>query len=76
MALSLAEIEREITRLTAEERARLIALLIDSLDPADDADIDGPWEQELLRRSKEIEAGTVVPVPGDEALERVRRTLR
>lgn len=72
MALSLAEIEREITRLTAEERARLIALL----DPADDADIDGPWEQGLLRRSKEIEEGTVVPVPGDEALERVRRTLR
>lgn len=76
MARSLAEIEREVTQLTVQERARLITLLIESLEPADEGDVDAAWEQELLRRSKEIEEGRVVPVPADEALDRIRRSLR
>ncbi len=76
MALSLAEIEREVTQLTAEERARLIARLIESLEAADDGDVEAAWEQEVLRRSREIEEGKVVPVPVEEALKRVRRSLR
>ncbi|MFM9886527.1 MAG: addiction module protein [Burkholderiales bacterium] len=76
MALSVTEIQREVTLLSVEERARLIALLIESLEAADEGNVDAAWEQELLRRSKEIEEGKVIPVPAEEALERVRRTLR
>ncbi|MFN0304866.1 MAG: addiction module protein [Burkholderiales bacterium] len=75
MALSVTEIQREVTLLSVEERARLIALLIESLESVDDGNVDGAWEQELLRRSKEIEERKVIPVPAEEALERVRRTL-
>jgi len=76
MALSLAELEREVTRLSPEERARLIALLIHSLEPADEGDVEAAWEAEVLRRAREIEEGKTVPVPAEEALERARRNLR
>lgn len=76
MTLSLAEIEEEATRLTLEERARLIGVLIASLEPADQGDIEAAWEQELLARSNEVQDGSVTPVPADDALERARRGLR
>ena len=76
MALSVTEIQKEVTLLSVEERARLIALLIESLESADDGNVDAAWEQELPRRSKEIEEGKVIPVLAEEALERVRPTRR
>jgi putative addiction module component, TIGR02574 family len=76
MPLSLAEIEKEVTQLSLDERARLISLLIASLEEADKADIEAAWEQEVLARSREIAEGRVTPVPAEEALARVRRTLR
>jgi putative addiction module component (TIGR02574 family) len=75
MPLSVAEIEREVSRLTPDERARLIGFLIATLEPADEGDIEAAWEEEVLARSKEIEEGRVIPVSADEALERVRRSL-
>lgn len=75
MSLSVFEIEREASKLTPADRARLIGFLIATLDPADEGDVEAAWEQEVLARSKEIRAGSVVPVPADEALARVRRSL-
>jgi len=75
MSLSLIEIETEARKLPLEERARLIGVLIASLESADEGDIEAAWEQELLARSKEVQDGSVSPVPADEALERVRRSL-
>ena len=75
MPLSVSEIEREASQLSSEERARLIGFLIETLEPADEGDIEAAWEEEVLARSKEIEEGRVVPVSADEALERVRRSL-
>ncbi|HZF34877.1 MAG TPA: addiction module protein [Candidatus Angelobacter sp.] len=75
MSLSLIEIETEARKLPLEERARLIGVLIASLESADEGDIEAAWEQELLARSKEVQDGSVNPVPADEALERVRRSL-
>jgi putative addiction module component (TIGR02574 family) len=75
MALTRAEIEKEAIELPVDERARLIATLIASLEPADEGDVDAAWEQELLARSEEVRQGEVAPVAADEALERVRRRL-
>jgi putative addiction module component (TIGR02574 family) len=76
MALSVVEIEKEVSRLTLDERARLIGFLIATLEPADEGDIDAAWEQEVLARSRQIQEGSVSPVPADEALARVRRSLQ
>ena len=75
MAMSLGEIEREISRLSLDERTRLIGILISSLEHEDEGDIEAAWEEEVLARSKEIQEGRVTPVPADEALARVRRSL-
>ena len=63
-------------RASSCERARLIEFLIQSLDPADEGDVETAWEREILARSKEIEEGRVTAVPADEALARVRGNLR
>ncbi len=72
MPLSVAEIEREVSRLSPDEKARLIGFLIADLEPSDQGDVDAAWEQEVLARSREVHEGRVVPVSADEALARVR----
>jgi putative addiction module component (TIGR02574 family) len=76
MSLSLVEIEKEVSQLTLDERARLISHLIATLEPADEGDIEAAWEQEVLARSEAIQEGRVAAVPADEALARARRSLR
>lgn len=79
MALSLPELEEEVIRLPQEDRERLIRLLISSLEPEAEEDeevVEAAWEQEVERRSREIEEGKVKLVPADEALARIRHKLR
>lgn len=75
MPLSVVEIEREASHLTVDERAQLISFLIATLEPADEGDIEAAWEKEVLARSEEVRSGSILPVPADEALARVRRSL-
>jgi putative addiction module component (TIGR02574 family) len=76
MGRSLAEIEREATQLPVEERARLIANLIASLEPIEEGDVAAAWEQEVEARSASFHRGEAKTVPAREALERARRNLR
>jgi putative addiction module component (TIGR02574 family) len=76
MSLSLAEIEQEVSRLSQDERERLIGFLIATLEPTDEGDIDAAWEKEVMARSKDVQEGRIVPVSADEALARVRRSLK
>jgi hypothetical protein len=75
MPLSIAEIEREVSQLTLDERERLLGFLIATLEPFDEGDIEAAWEEEVLARSMDIEKGVVAPLPADEALTRLRRGL-
>ena len=75
MSLSLVEIEQETVELTLEEKERLIGLLIASLEPPDERDVEAAWKEEVHARSKEIREGRVTAVPADEALARVRRSM-
>lgn len=76
MSKALADIEKEIARLTLEERARLIQHLIETHEPSDEGNVDAEWERERLRRSMEIEEGKVVGAPAEEVLDRIHRDLR
>ena len=53
--------------LTADERARLAARLIESLEPDDDADVEAVWRVEVARRLRELDEGTVETVDWLEA---------
>ena len=72
----LAELELKASQLTAEERAGLALLLLQSLEPMEDGDLDEVWQIEADRRLDQIESGEVKSVPGDEVFARVRRRLR
>ena len=79
MALSIAELEAEIAQLSMEDKERLISLLIRSLEAEVEEDpqiVEAAWQQEVERRSRQIEEGKVKLVPADEALARIRNSLR
>ncbi len=54
-------------QLPDSERAELAAWLIESLDPAVDDGVDAAWDDELKRRIKDLDDGTVATIPWPEA---------
>ncbi len=67
------ELEAEVLRLGAADRARILERLIQSFEP--DSEIEKAWDVEALRREAEVLSGAVKLVPGDEALARIRARL-
>lgn len=53
-------------------RAMLAEHLLESLDAEDQRRIDALWAEEAERRDKAIEDGSVVPIPGEEVMNRLR----
>jgi len=70
LAHDLAE---EILDLPAEERAKILELLIASFEPKSSA--QKAWIDIALSRREEVRSGKVAMVPGDEALARVRARI-
>ena len=70
-----SEVERilkEALQLPESDRADLAGKLIDSLDDSmDEGDVTPHWAEEIDRRMRELDDGTVKGVPWDE----VRRQL-
>ena len=53
--------------LPADQRARVAARLIESLDPEAEGDVDVAWRAEVARRVRELDDGTVESVDWLEA---------
>lgn len=64
------DLATEVLELPAEERARILQLLIASFEPKSNA--QKAWMHLALHRREEVRSGKVAMVPGDEALARVR----
>ena len=73
MAKPVEDLQAEVLSLPPAERSLLLERLIVSLDA--DPEIQRAWVQEAQRRDTEIESGAVAPVPGEEALARIRASL-
>ena len=58
---------QELLTLPADERADLAAALLQSLDPAADADAERAWDEEIRRRVEDVAAGRVTPLPWADA---------
>ena len=67
------DLAAEVLDLPAEERARILELLIASFKPKSNA--QKAWMNLALRRREEVRSGKVAMVPGDEALARVRARI-
>jgi putative addiction module component (TIGR02574 family) len=74
MKQDVAEILKKALELPPEARAAIAGSLLDSLDQAVDDDAESAWENEVLLRLKDLEEGTVNPVPWAEARRRIART--
>ena len=74
MGTSIEMLEAEVLQLPNAERSRLLERLITSFDP--EPAIREAWIREAERRDAELDAGVTKSVPADEALSRIRASLR
>ena len=73
MTMSVHELEAEVLRLAATDRARILERLIESFDR--DTKVGEAWLDEALRREEEVISGKVAMVSGREAVSRIRALL-
>lgn len=59
MDRNLKEVFQEAVQLPERDRATLLGLLIETLDPVFEPDVEAAWSEEIKRRLAEIDAGTV-----------------
>ena len=69
--MSIDDLLVEALRLSREDRARVAAELLSSLEQTDEV-VVAEWAEELLRRSADVREGRVVPVPWATAREELR----
>ncbi len=66
MARDLKELFSEAADLSEHDRATLAGLLIESLDPNPDPEVEGAWADEIAKRVVELDAGTVETIPWEQ----------
>ena len=66
MDRNLKDLFQEAVRLPERERATLAGLLIETLDPAPEEEIQAAWSAEIARRVAELDAGTVATIPWEQ----------
>jgi putative addiction module component (TIGR02574 family) len=73
MSRDVRSMFREALDLPEGDRATLAGLLIESLEPPPDPDVEELWSVEAERRWQEIESGAVQTVPWEEVRARLFR---
>jgi Putative addiction module component len=68
--MTVDELMREALALDAKDRASMAHELLNSLESLSEAEVEQLWIEEAERRSADIDAGTAVSVPAEEALAR------
>lgn len=76
MGMSRDDLEQELRRLPHQERARLAALLLASLEPVEEGNVMEAWLHEAERRLDELDSGRVEAVSLEQVLAEARRGLR
>jgi hypothetical protein len=79
MNRTLEQLQVEVLRLSAEGRAKLAAILLESLEEGSERaerEVEEMWAAEAEGRLIQHEAGAVEAIPADEALADIRRQLR
>jgi putative addiction module component (TIGR02574 family) len=72
MAVTLEEVEAQARSLSAEDRARLVEALLESLQEPISPDAEAAWAVEVERRDAQIQRGEVALLPGPETLAQLR----
>ena len=75
MSNLVIELSQQAQTLTPPDRARLAQLLLDSIHPTLNAEVEATWDAELLRRIDEMDQGIAKLIPADEIFAQVRRAI-
>jgi len=73
---TLEKVRSEALLLSEAERAELAHSLVSSLDGPADAHAQSAWDEEILRRLSEIDAGTAELIDREELRLRMRARMR
>jgi putative addiction module component len=76
MARAITEIEDEIRGLPPQAQERLLHVLLEELDGPPDAGAEAAWLEEVQRRSRELDEGSVKTVPAREVFAKLRKRLK
>ena len=72
---SIEQITEELLSLPNTSRALLVEKLVESLEFDIDPAIEAAWTTEAKSRRDQVRNGSVQVIPGEEALNQVRRLL-
>lgn len=75
MTKPVEKVINEALSLPHDDRAKLAASLLASLDGPEDPDLETAWAAEIRRRIKEIDAGTVTLIPWEEVKRRIEEDV-
>lgn len=73
MKSDLEKITETVLKLSAEARARLAEVLLESLDYEEDFLLSDEWKNEIHRRCLEIDSGRIKLIAGEAALEQLQK---
>ncbi len=76
MPTLVEELSVRARTLSAEDRARLVEELLDSLQGESDVEAESAWDREIERRVAEIESGTAKLISAEEVHAEARRLIR
>lgn len=75
MPTSLKQIEEQARALSAEDRAKLAASLLESLQPSV-SKIEAAWAEEIERRIAAFDRGEIAAYPAEDVFADARRIAR
>jgi putative addiction module component (TIGR02574 family) len=75
MSLKIDQLEQEAMQLPPASRGLLAEKLVESLDSSELDEIQKLWAAEAIRRRDEVRSGRVNPIPGEQVLAEVRRSV-
>jgi putative addiction module component (TIGR02574 family) len=73
---TLKELEEQARALTAEERARLAEVLLESLQDAPIAEIEAAWDAEIEQRIPAYDRGELQTFSAEDVFAEARRLAR
>lgn len=76
MSSRIAQLTEEIRALDASERVELVRAMLLDLDGPREGDAESAWTTEIGRRYAAFQEGTVEPVQGEDAMQRIRDKVR
>ena len=76
MSDALEELEKRAKSLSAEERAKLAEVLLESLQDASLAEIEAAWNREIEERAAAYDRGDLQTISAEEVFAEARRLAR